>query len=110
MSISLSVQDRPSRSRVGTATVINDELLSDLAEALKKVPAGKVVVIELVRPTRGSAASFGHQVRKSLANRGIAVSASSIPVDEKKTAKTDPHYAGLSPVGDVVAASVKPKA
>lgn len=84
---------RVRRSRDGEASVITDELLLSIATAIKENedPEALTVLDSHPRATKGSAAGFGHQIRKQLvkAPYNLKVHSSPVPVNEEA-------YEGLS--------------
>lgn len=75
--------DLPQRTRGGTPTVLTDELLDSIAEQLDGFPQGKLLVVKIERPTPGSAAGMGYNIKEKLAEapRNLKVRSKPTPVD-----------------------------
>lgn len=79
-SLELTTEDAPSRTREGTATVLTGDLLQKIAEAVSQAPEGKLVRVPISRPTPGSAAGMGYQIKVRLEKEPYNLRVKSIPV------------------------------
>lgn len=84
---SFETRKRVRRTRDGEASVITDELLGQIAAAIKENgdPEGLTILSSHPRNTKGSAAGFGHQIRAKLAKApyNLQVHSAPVPVDEE---------------------------
>lgn len=78
--LDITVEDRPARTREGQASVLTDELLQAIASAVEAAPDGKLVRVPIERPTPGSAAGMGYNIKVKLAQAPYNLKVKSIPV------------------------------
>lgn len=85
---------RPSRSRNGAASVITPEMLDALVDALGNLGDDEEIPLAMFpRPSKGSAAGFGYQVKIALqTKRGAELAAAGVTGGVHSSVRPDPEW------------------